>query len=351
MTKIDIGIIGLGHMGLLHMANCLHIEDVNVVAAADTSKKALQKARSFGIRNLYTDYRELFDKFKDLDAVVISLPNFLHFDSIKLALEAGMDVFTEKPMATTLDESREIVKLVDKTGRKLMVGYCMRFVDAVEKMKKVAKEGHLGSLEIITLESIQNGPLSHGRVPRPISDWWFNPHKSGGGALLDIGSHMIDLFRFFVGDSRVLFSYLDYKFNLPVEDGATVVLSSNESSTRGIINVGWFEKLVFPKFNFRIILHGNADFISSDDLIPRNIYTHAVKEGTINFLRKITGRKIRPLSFTYFYEPYYKEMKLFFDCIKNDLDPPVSAFDGLKTMELIDQAYRSFDRKYNRGGN
>jgi predicted dehydrogenase len=336
-------------MGLLHMVNCLHIGDVEVAAVADSSKKALLRASSLGVKNLYTDYRELIDKSKGLDAVIISLPNFLHFDSIKLALEAGLDVFIEKPMAATLGESREIVRMVDKTGRRLMVGHCMRYVDAVEKMKGALDQGRIGSLEIITLESIQNGPLSHGRVPMPISEWWFNPQRSGGGALLDIGSHMIDLFRFFAGDSKVLFSYLDHKYNLLVEDGATVILSS-ESGVRGVINIGWFEKSIFPKFNFRIILHGNADFISSDDLIPRNIYVHAVKEGTKNFLRRITGRKIRPLSFTYYYESYYKEMKLFCDTIKNGSDSPIPATEGLKTMEIIDEAYRLFNQKSGNGG-
>jgi len=338
-------------MGLLHMLNCFHIDDANVVAAADSSKKALQKASSLGVKNLYTDYKELIDKSKDLDVVIISLPNFLHFDSVSLALEAGLNVFIEKPIATTLNESREIVRLVDKAGRKFMVGHCMRFVDAVEKMKVATDEGRIGSLEIITLESIQNGPLSHGRVPTPISEWWFDPKKSGGGALLDIGTHMIDLFRFFAGDAKVLFSYLDYEYNLPVEDGATVILESDETATRGIVNVGWFEKTIFPKFNFRIILHGNADYLSSDEFIPRNIYAHAVREGMKNFLRRITGRKIRPLSFTYYYESYYKEMKLFFECIKKDSEPPVTAIDGLKTMEIIDEANKFFSQKSNKEGN
>ena len=70
-----------------------------------------------------------------------------------------------------------------------------------------------------------------------------------------------------------------------------------------------------------------------------------------NFLRRITGRKIHPLSFTYYYESYYKEMKLFFECIKEDSDPPVTAIDGLKTMEIIDEANKFFSQKSNKEGN
>jgi len=347
LKKINVGIIGLGHMGHLHMMNCLHINDVEVVAASDKSKRALKKAGSLGVKNLYVNYQDLLDKkSKDLDAVIISLPNFLHFDSIQLSLEKGLDVFVEKPMATNIDESQKILNLVEKSGRKLMIGHCMRFVDAVEKMKNVVDEGRIGSLEIITIESIQNGPLSHGLIPKPVPEWWLNPKKSGGGALIDIGYHMIDLFRFFAGDSKVLFSCLDYKYNLPVEDGATLILNSYDSSIRGIINVGWFEKMIFPKFNFRLIIHGNADFMSTDQLIPKNIYLHAMNEGAKNFLRRITGRKIHPLSYTYYYEPYYKEMMAFSTCITKDLDPIISAADGLKVMEIINEAYNFFNDKF-----
>ncbi len=339
-----MGIIGLGHMGRLHLMNCLHVDDVKVVAAADSSKRALEKAKLVGVKNLYTDYHDLLNDSSDVDAVVISLPNFLHFDSVQLALEAGLDVFVEKPLSNTVDECRRIVKLVEKSGRKFMVGHSMRFIDAIEKMKDIAETGRIGNLEVVTIEHVYNGPFAHGVVPKPVSDWWFDPKKAGGGVLLDLGYHLIDLLRFFVGDSEVVFSCLDHKFSLPVEDGAIVILRASNSSAKGIINVGWYQKTIFPELDFRLILHGNAGYVSSDDLIPRNLYFHAVKEGTKNLFRKIIGKKIRPLSYTYYYESYYKELRHFFDCLKQDLDPSISAADGLKTMELVEEAYKTFEK-------
>jgi len=345
VTKVNVGIIGLGNMGRLHMMNCLHMEDVKVIAAADSSERELRKAKSLGIENLYKDYLELIDNNPELDAAVISLPNFLHFDGAKSALESGFNVFVEKPMATTVEECKEIVELVKKSDKKFMVGHSLRFLEAVERLKDSLDKGHIGKLEIVTMESIQNGPLSHGLIPRPVSDWWFNPKKSGGGALIDLGYHLIDLFHFFTGESEVLFSCLDHKYNLPVEDGATVILRSPQSDTRGIINVGWFEKTIFPKFNFRLILHGNADYISTDEFVPKNPYTYAVKEGIKNFLRRMIGKKIRFLSYSYYYESYYKELEHFFECIRQDLDPSVSALDGLKTIETISRAYKNFSQE------
>jgi predicted dehydrogenase len=337
---VRIGIIGLGRMGMLHLMNCLKMENAEVVAAADGSKKALKRAKTLGVDMLYEDYSDLLKKHSaEIDAVVISLPNFLHFTSIQLSLEAGLNVFAEKPMANTVKECREIVKLVGRSGMKFMPGHSSRFIDAIQRMKKKVDNGSIGNIEVATIEEIINGPFSHPRIPSPVSDWWFDPQKSGGGALLDIGYHMIDLFRFFAGDSRVVFSRMDHKFSLSVEDGAIVILESSGSSARGIINVGWYEKTVFPQFDFRVIIHGNAGYLCSDSLVPRNLYLHAFKEGTKNIARRIARKKIHPLSYTYYYEPYYKELSHFLDCIENDTDPLVSAVDGLRAVELIQDAY------------
>ena len=74
------------------------------------------------------------------------------------------------------------------------------------------------------------------------------------------------------------------------------------------------------------------------------MYIHAFNEGVKNFFRRITGRKIRLLSYTYFYEAYYKELVHFFDCLKNDIEPAISASDGLRTLEIIEEAYNLFNK-------
>jgi predicted dehydrogenase len=347
--KLRVGVIGLGRMGRLHLMNSLRIDDVYVVAVADKSKSALKRAKSLGVQKLFLDYQKLLNDCHDLDAVLISLPNFLHFPSIQLALESGVNVFIEKPLATTSKECLEIMKKVKASGRKLMVGHCMRFLTVVERMKTVLSKGSIGKLEVITIEEILNGPFAHGVIPKPIPEWWFNPQKTGGGALIDLGYHWIDIFRYFTESrkARVLFSHLDYRLNLPIEDGAIVILKSLENLVTGIIHVGWYQKSIFPRYNFRLVLHGDAGYMSSEELIPKNMYLHAIKEGMKNLLRKTIRKKIHPLSYTYYYEAYYNELEHFFSCIKNDLEPSVSAIDGLRTIEIIEEVYKRSTRTSN----
>lgn len=341
----NVGLIGLGKMGQLHMLNCLHINDVKIIAVADPSKKALKRAKFIGVDKLFSDYHDLLEKSKSigLDTVIVSLPNFLHFEVIQLALEAGLNVFVEKPMANTVKECQKIVNLVEQSGKVFMVGHNFRFLNTVEKMKDSLDKGRIGNLEVVTIEMIGNGPFSHPSIPKPVPDWRFDSKKTGGGVLLDQGSHLIDLFRYIAGDAKLLFPYLESTFNLPFEDIAILVLGSPDSGPKGLINVGWYQREGFATFDFRMILHGNAGFVASEPFTPTHFYLYALKEGTKNFLRRIVGKKIHPLSYIEMDESYFKELKYFFDCIKNDSTPSIgsSAVDGLKTIEIIEEAYAS----------
>jgi predicted dehydrogenase len=339
---INIGVLGLGKMGKLHLMNCKFIDGVNVTAVADASEKNLKWAKSRGIENVYKDYAELIEK-SDVDAVIITLPHFLHVKSGILAMENGIDVFMEKPLANTAAEGEMIVEAVRKHNRKFMIGCNCRFIDAIEKLKGMYDNGMLGDVEIATLENIGNGPFSPFLEPTPVPDWYFDPNEAGGGAFLDIGYHMIDLFQFFFQDVNLEYVRFGNRYNLPYEDNVTAILKSNKTSTRGIANLGWFSRSVFPKFDFRVIMHGTADFASTDDFMP-NIYYNAVKEGLNSVWRRATRQKIKPLAYTYYYYSYFKELNHFFDCVKNDEKPRITPDEALKTLKVIEDGYRGADR-------
>jgi predicted dehydrogenase len=177
-----IGILGLGKMGRLHLMNALRMDNATVVAVADQSKRNLRKAKSINSHlKTYDDYKKLIDS-EDLNAVIISLPNFLKEESILYTLEKNLDIFVDKPMARNFSEAERIAQKVRAKDVRLMVGVNYRYIDSVQKLKRKVDEGQIGDAVIATLDLIMNGPFSHPLVPQPVQEWWLNGEKSGGGA-------------------------------------------------------------------------------------------------------------------------------------------------------------------------
>ena len=334
MALLKVGILGLGRMGKLHLMNALHIKGVKVAAVADRKRSNLRIAERLKVQN-YKDYRELIDS-ENIDVVVISLPNFLKRESIAYALEKNLDIFLEKPIARNFIEASEIVESTRRQGTRLMVGVNCRYFDSIQKLKMMLDEGRLGDIVIANSELVVNGPFSHPLEPKPVPSWWFDREKAGGGALLDLGYHLLDIYNWMFGDLEVSGSFLDYRFNLPVEDGATVIVRSRKTGTRGVINVGWFSKTIFPQYNFRVNLHGTVGYGSTDHFSPRNLYVHAIKTACSNVARRILGKEIRPLHYTYFYSSYFTELRNFFRLLEEGSEMPVSLSGQLEVMKIID---------------
>jgi len=343
---VNVGIIGLGKMGKLHFQNCRHVDNIKISAVADASGENLSWAKKRGVDNCYPDYLDLINK-SDVDAVIIALPHNLHVQSSIAALEAGIHVFLEKPLAVNLEEGKRIIDVVKKTGQLFMVGCNCRFIDSVATVKKLFDDGILGDIEIANFDNIGNGPFSPFLEPTPIPDWYFDADKVGGGALLDLGYHMMDLYLWFFQDMNLEFACLSNRYNLPYEDSAVLIVKSPHTKTKGIINLGWFSRTLFPKFDFRVILHGTVDFASTDAYTP-NVYWNALSEGTQNIFRRLIHKKIKPLSYTYYYHSYYKELEHFFDCIAASQKPIISPEQSYRTLELIQEAYTKYPRcEYN----
>ncbi len=333
-----VGIIGLGHMGQLHMLNAMRVDGVEVVAAADKSVKNRKFAERYHVK-AYDDYCKLVDS-EDLDVALISLPNFLKKDSVFYASEKGLDIFLDKPISRNYSEAVEMVGKVQKENVRMMVGANYRYFPCIQKLKSKLDSGEIGDTIIATAELVMNGPISHALVPVPVPEWWLSKSLAGGGALLDLGYHLIDVLSWLLGDFEVAYSSLGYSFHLPVEDAGTLVLKSKCSDATGIVNVGWFSKAIFPDFNFRVNLHGTNGFDSTDHFIPKNPVVNAAKEGVVNLMRRMALKKPNYLTYTYYYASFHTVLKLFFEALKYNSDFPISLEKQLDVIQLIDSAYR-----------
>jgi predicted dehydrogenase len=324
MEKLNLGVIGLGFIGKVHLRNCLNLKSVRVVAAADTSKKALNYARGFGVKQLFTDYHELL-KLKDLDAVIIALPTHLHADCAINAMEEGKHVFLEKPLARNVKEGQEIVSAARKNDVKFMVGYPLRFVPEFVDLKSRMESGVLGDIQMAHAVDIAAGPFFHraeSTTPRPVPEWWLNKELTGGGALIDLGCHMINLLRWYLGEVADVKARLGYRFNFDFEDHATCIIDF-ECGASAVVNVGWFSQNAAVGVElFGTMSYARAYFSPSSKVVTA--------------IKLILGKTPK------FFIPYLKEISHFVDYIQNDNgENPLSGENALRDLEVIIKAYKN----------
>jgi UDP-N-acetylglucosamine 3-dehydrogenase len=321
LDTAKLGIIGLGYIGKIHLRHGLKLKNANIVAVSDISEKALAKA--MGIKKTYNNY-ELLLKDPEINAVVIALPTHLHLQCAKKAAEAKKHIFLEKPMARTVEEAKEIISAAEKNSVKLMMGYPMRFDTSFRDLKEEINNGTLGDIEVVNANYVSTGPFFHradGYSPVPVPEWWFNKELTGGGVLIDLGSHIINLLRWLFGEITDIRSNLRHRFNLDIEDSATC-LAKFESGTTAVINIGWFSQ----QYQLKIDLLGSVKHACIEQIPPNPI------SAAFQMLTK---------GFSKFYQPHFDELAHFADCLINDSPFSSSAEDGLKDMEAISLAYRN----------
>lgn len=323
MQRIKLGLIGFGYIGKIHVRNCLNLSEVHLVAVSDLSKKALNEARSMGVKKAFADYNQLL-KDPNIDAVIIALPTHLHLACASQAAEAGKHIFLEKPLARDVEEGKEIISAAQKNSVKLMIGYPLRFNTTFRNLKEKIKNGTLGDIEVAYATYISSGPFFHraeGYAPTPVPEWWFNKELTGGGVLIDLGSHIINLLRWYFGEITDIKSHLGHRFNMDLEDSATC-LAKFESRTLAVINIGWFSQ----EYQLKIDLLGSVKHASAQHLPSNPLLTAAQM--------LITGT-------SKFFQPHYAELQYFVKCLTRDLPPSPSGEDGLKDLEAISMAYKN----------
>lgn len=323
MSPLKLGVIGLGYIGQVHLRHIRRILNAQVVAAADLSRKALTKARNDGVKTTYTNYEKLLEN-PEIDAVIIALPTHLHLDCALKAAEAKKHIFLEKPIARNVKEAREVVSAARKNSVKLMIGYPLRFNTELRGLKQRISRGEFGDVEIAYASYISSGPFFHraeGYAPVPVPEWWFNKELTGGGVLVDLGSHVINLLRWYFGEITDIRAQLGYRLNMDVEDSA-ICFAKFQGGTRAIVNVGWFSQ----QYQLKIDLLGSVKHFTVNHVPSNPIST------VIQMLTSGTSR---------FYFPHQSELRYFVDCLIRGLNPQPSGQDGLQDLITIAHAYEN----------
>lgn len=195
MSELKIGLIGAGSISESHLQAYQANPKVQLVAVCDLKEdRAREVAKKYNIPHVYTDYNELLAN-QDVQAVSICTWNNSHAEISIAALKAGKDVLCEKPLCKTVDEAQQVEQAVRETGKLLQVGYVRRHASNIAVLKKFIDAGDLGDIYYAKASLIR-------RLGNP-GGWFADRERSGGGPLIDIGVHAIDLCWYLMGKPKV----------------------------------------------------------------------------------------------------------------------------------------------------
>ncbi|HLO12416.1 MAG TPA: Gfo/Idh/MocA family oxidoreductase [Pseudoneobacillus sp.] len=197
MQKLRMGIIGVGGIAQgRHIPTFLKLSDqVTIEAISDVNEETAKTvAEKFNISKVYSNYQ---DMFQAVDAVTICTPNKFHAEITIAALEAGLHVLCEKPMAMTPEECQSMIEAADRSGKVLHIAYHYRFMKDSQAAKRVILENEIGTPIVARAKALRR---------RKVPGWgvFTNKELQGGGSLIDYGCHFLDLSLWLLGNPEVI---------------------------------------------------------------------------------------------------------------------------------------------------
>ncbi len=196
MSRLGVGVIGAGSISAIHLRSYAANPHVELVAIHDLKlARAQERAERFGVARAYATCEELLAD-PAVDAVSICTWNDSHAALAIAALEAGKNVLLEKPLAKTVAEAEAIAAAVERTGKLLQVGFVRRFSANAKLLRQFIDAGDLGEIYYAKASNIR-------RIGNP-GGWFADLQRAGGGPLLDIGVHVLDLCWYMMGSPRAV---------------------------------------------------------------------------------------------------------------------------------------------------
>jgi predicted dehydrogenase len=351
--KKKIGMIGAGWIAeKAHLQALSLVENAVLAGIYDPDKKKADVlADKFGISKVYNSVEDLLEA--DIDAVVIATPNSTHYSIVTKALQHGKHVLCEKPVVRYAAEMRSIMELAKKEGKILMPGFVNRFRDDIGMLKNVLAED--GPSDIV---SIRAGWLRRNGIPRP-GTWITSKELSGGGVLVDLGSHLIDICLMLLPDNDPATTQAHLQFDHP-DPGRSAAGWLNNAPGQGIgMDV---EHSIRGDIGFRNQVQLSVELSWSADIKNDLTFIHIIgKDGFLNLktlfgfstdrsfredslLTSLSGqlpaRTIWDPARNAQHRAFHRMAAHFVDCMNEEAMPLVTAEDALRTVSLIEQLYQ-----------
>ncbi len=326
MIKTKVSVIGLGGIAqVVHLPYLAKLSNVELSAVAEVNKNRLNTlADKFNIKDRYEDYKELLTN-SDANTVIIATPTGTHKDVSIDCLKSGKDILVEKPLARTLQETKQINDAAKKYKRKVMVGMNLRYRPDAMILKSILSSGEIGEPFYIKCGWLRRQSSSQ--------KWFTRKEVSGGGVILDLGILLLDLSLWLLDFPPVeSVSTQNYYHNTKtVEDTSISFLRCKNSS---IINIESSWSLSTQKDSLFFNVFGTKGWAS---LNPFHIYKR-IDEQVIDLTPSQTES-----STSLFKKSYMNELKSFIGAV-NGLNPVFSsAEESLPRMKVIEAMYKSSD--------
>ena len=325
---LNIACIGCSEMGRIHIKGLTEIEGINLYAICDSARDdRLQKCKEeFNIPVAVKDYKELLND-ENIDAVVLVVPDQVHLEMTCAFLRAGKDVLCEKPMALTMEECQEMMRVEKETGRKLMIGQICRFTDNFKKAKEVIDSGRIGELFFVESEYAHNYKHARG-----YDDWRVTPERDGfiGG-----GCHAVDLLRWIAGDPTEVYALANHKCLLdwPTND-CTVALYKFPNGVSGKVFVSTGCK---RPYTMRTVLYGTNGTIICDNTSDHILVFDDHGEGD-TWRHESKAEKISAVVNNHNTKG---EAQVFAEALLAGKDMPISSMEGAKTVAVASATVQS----------
>lgn len=337
MKRLRVGVVGL-KVGKSHLADYAASKSVEEIVACDVNEQELAEVcGKYSIEKSYTDFAAMLAKEK-LDAVSIALPNKLHMPMAIQALEAGCHVLCEKPMARTAAEAEKMLAASRRCGKKLMINFNQRFIPEVQAYKDLIDSGMLGEIYFARTEW-------HRRcgVPR-----WYNLTREncGGGALIDLGVHRLDLALWLCGypePAWVLgnsFSKVEVQESpgFELEDFAAAMIRAKNGCMIEL-ETSWASHRESEMVSTRLCGSKGGMLISSEGGVPKNRIFMKMdgKLANVELSKGELGNS--PVG------PNTGVRQAFLDAIIGDTEVPCTAEQGLVVNRIVDAIYKSAETR------
>lgn len=316
---MKVGVIGIGAMGKNHVRVYSELDDVELIGVSDLDSEAGARiSKRFGCE-YYQNYQSLL---KEVDAVTVAVPTSHHFQIGKNALENGVHVLMEKPLASTVVEAEELTDVAKDQGLTLATGHIERHNPVVQHTKKLIQEGRMGKILTMSSRRVSN-------YPSRIRDV---------GVIMDLAVHDMDISRYLAGSEvRDIFAASGKSGQCEYEDHATIIMKF-ENGLLGIVDSNWLTPmrvrsmtLTCEKGLIRMDYMAQSLDISTSklgELDEMNLYQLPLEMETIS-----VGLKKE--------EPLKRELVDFIQAIEEKRDPLVTAEDGVAVIRMADAALRS----------